>query len=286
MARGARPARASPPRPGGVAEWEPALRARLPAAAAKTRSGRAPARRQAGVRGRGPRRREGARPPEPGPQLPPRRASLFLSSARLPEEELGGPGSRKSLVPRERGCQSRFLLGGAGGDRGDSSSVTERWAGSSALAAGEGHRGRGPGLPAWTLDVSSAQLLQTRKSCVARLPQTAGDRQPPCEKGPREALRTGRFTSAPHQNPALSAPGASSAPGSSELNRPPEKQGSSHQFPSSNPVRWCPVRSLMTKNYRPCCPSCHTVLSTYKACPPRRLEFQRPHAPRTAQRLP
>lgn len=159
-----------------------------------------------------------------------------------------------------------------------------------ALAAGEGHRGRGPWahLPGpWT----SPHRCGTRKRL--RGPTAPNGRRPPASlRGKGDLARPcGQAASrGPPSNPALCAPGASSAPGCSEPETNLRKQGSSHQFPSSNPVRWCPVRSLMTKRLLtdpavlPATPS-----STYKrSLPPTtgELEFQRPHAHERAQRLP
>ncbi|XP_061002289.1 collagen alpha-1(I) chain-like [Dama dama] len=85
-----------------------------PAAAAKTRSRSAhPLGGRPGGGGRGGAR---ARPPAPGPQLPPRRASLFLLSARLPRTGAGrrGRAPGKSLGSKGTGLSVVVLLGGAG----------------------------------------------------------------------------------------------------------------------------------------------------------------------------
>lgn len=140
----------------------------------------------------------------------------------------------------------------------------------SALAAGEGHRGRGPWahLPGpWT----SPHRCGTRKRL--RGPTAPNGRRPPASlRGKGDLARPcGQAASrGPPSNPPLSAPGASSAPGSSELETDLRK---TRLLP---PVSFFKPRSMVPRtqfndqkaSHRPCCPSCHTVLYLQKKLAP------------------
>jgi len=163
------------------------------------------------------------------------------------------------------------LLGGAGwGRRGQVGDL--RWAGSPCTRRGRGTSWTGPlGTPAGTLDVSPSLRNEEEAAwpdCPKR-PATAS--LPARRRGPREALRTGRFTWPPIEpsplRPRCILPGrpVPGAPGSGELETDLRKTKVSFFKPHSMVPRT--QFNDQKASHTPRCP-CHTVLYLQKKLPP------------------